>query len=184
VKKIILAVAAIIATSTTFAQQKIGYLNSTEILQAMPEYKQMSEAVEKKKAEYAKMMETMYSEYDKKTKDLQTNGATMAPAMQDMKVQEVKDLEKRMTDFEQKAQGDLQKYAGELAKPLQDKYLKGVKDVAKEQGYSYVLDQSASGLVYVPEGSSDLTQAVKTKIGANLPAPVAKPAPTAPANKR
>ena len=173
--------AAIIATSSLFAQQKIGYLNSTEILQAMPEYKQMSEAVEKKKGEYAKLMETMYTEYDKKTKELQ-NGATLAPAMQDMKIQEVKDLEKRMTDFEQKAQTDLQKYAGELAKPLQDKYLKGVKDVAKEQGYTYVLDQAASGLVYTPESGSDLTAAVKTKIGANMAPPVAKPA-TAPNRK-
>ena len=173
-KKLIIVLAAIIATQATYAQnQKIGHLNSTEILQAMPEYKQMSEAVEKKKAEYAKLMETMYSEYEKKTKELQAN-QNMAPAMQDVKVQEIKDLEKRMQDFEQKAQQDLQKYAGELAKPLQDKYMKGVQEVAKEQGYSYVLDQAANGLVYVPESGSDLTQAVKTKIGANMPPPVAK----------
>jgi outer membrane protein len=174
-KKIILAVAAIIATSTTFAQQKIGHLNSTEILQSMPEYKTMSEAVEKKKGEYAKLMETMYAEYDKKTKELQANTA-MPQAMQDVKVQEVKDLEKRMGDFEQKAQGELSTYAQTLAKPLQDKYLKGVKEVAKEQGYSYVLDLAANGVVYSPETGSDLTQAVKTKIGANMTPPVANPA--------
>ena len=56
-------------------------------------------------------------------------------------------------------------------KPLQEKYLKGVKEVAKEQGYSYILDLAAGGVVYSPETGSDITQAVKTKIGATLPVP-------------
>jgi Skp family chaperone for outer membrane proteins len=71
-------------------------------LQALPEYKQMSDAVEKKKGEYAKVMETMYSEYEKKAKDIQDNGDKMTQVVLDSKVQEVKDLEKRIGDFEQK----------------------------------------------------------------------------------
>ena len=177
-KKLIVIAATLLATTGAMAQQKVGHLNSVEIMQALPEYKQMSDAVDKKKQEYATLMQTMYGEYEKKSKDLQTNGATMAQPMQDMKVQELKDLEKRMTDFEQKAQGDLQDYAQKLAKPLQDKYTKGVKDVAKEQGYDYVLDVAANGVVYYPETGSDLTQAVKTKIGATAAAP--KPMGAAP----
>ncbi len=52
-KKLALGILLLAGTST-FAQQKIGHLNSGEILQALPEYKQMSDAVEKKKGEYAK----------------------------------------------------------------------------------------------------------------------------------
>jgi len=150
-------------------------------LQALPEYKQMSDAVEKKKGEYAKVMETMYSEYEKKAKDIQDNGDKMTQVVLDSKVQEVKDLEKRIGDFEQKAQSDLQSYAQELMKPLNDKYLKGVKEVAKENGYTYILDIAAGGVVYFPETGSDVTPLVKTKIGATLPVPSAnspKPAGT------
>ena len=177
-KKLIVIAATLLATSTTFAQQKVGHLNSVEIMQALPEYKLMSDAVDKKKGEYAAMMQNMYAEYEKKTKDLQANGATMSQVLQDSKVQELKDLEKRMNDFEQKAQSDLQDYAQKAAKPLQDKYLKGMKDVAKEQGYDYVFDVAANGIVYFPETGTDLTQAVKTKIGATAAAPM----PKAPAN--
>jgi outer membrane protein len=166
----------LLAGTSTFAQQKIGHLNSGEILQALPEYRQMSEAVEKKKGDYAKVMETMYSEYEKKAKDIQDNGDKMTQVVLDSKVQEVKDLEKRIGDFEQKAQSDLQAYAQELMKPLNDKYLKGVKEVAKENGYSYILDIAAGGVVYFPETGSDVTPLVKTKIGATLPVPSQTPA--------
>jgi len=170
-KKLIIVVAAIIATHSSFAQQKIGYLNSTDIMQSMPEYKTMSEAVEKKKGEYSKMMETMYAEYDKKTKELQAD-PNMSKPLQDSKVQELKDLEKRMNDFQQKAQSDLQAYAQEIAKPLQAKFQSAVKEISKEQGFSYVFDLAANNVVYYPEtGGFDLTPAVKMKLGANMSAP-------------
>jgi outer membrane protein len=105
----------------------------------------------------------------------------MTQVVLDSKVQEVKDLEKRIGDFEQKAQSDLQSYAQELMKPLNDKYLKGVKEVAKENGYTYIFDIAAGGVVYFPETGSDVTPLVKTKIGATLPVPSAnspKPAGT------
>jgi outer membrane protein len=181
-KKLIIVLAAIIATNCAFAQQKIGYLNSTEILQSMPEYKTMSESIEKKKGEYSKMMESMYAEYDKKTKELQAD-PNMSKPLQDTKMQELKDLEKRMNDFQQKAQGDLQAYAQEIAKPLQAKYQNAVKEVSKEQGFSYVLDLATNSVVYYPEtGGFDLSPAVKTKLGANMSAP--KPAAPKPATPR
>ncbi len=159
--------------SVAFAQQKIGHLNSSEILQALPEYKQMTDAVEKKKGDYSKIMETMYSEYEKKAKEVQEQGDKMTQVILDSKVQEIKDLEKRIGDFEQKAQEDLSKYAQELMKPLNEKYLKGVKEVARENGYAYILDIAAGGVVYYPDSGTDVTPLVKTKIGATLPAPAA-----------
>ncbi|MBS1625312.1 MAG: OmpH family outer membrane protein [Bacteroidetes bacterium] len=171
-RKLIVAIAAVFTLGTASAQtQKIGHLNSAEILQAMPEYKTMSEAVDKKKQEYAKLMESMYAEYEKKSKEVQEGGDKMTQAVLDLKVQEIKDLEKRIQDFEQKAQQDLQKYAEDQMKPLQDKYMKGVKEVSKDQGYTYIFDIAAGGVVYYPESGTDITQAVKTKIGANLPVP-------------
>ncbi|MFN8308432.1 MAG: OmpH family outer membrane protein [Chitinophagales bacterium] len=185
-KNFIAAVAAlfVIGSASAQATQKIGHLNSGEILQAMPEYKQMQEAVDKKKQEYAGVMQSMYTEYEKKSKEVQEGGEKMTQAVLDMKVQEIKDLEKRIGDFEQKAQADLGKYAEDLMKPLNDKYVKGVKDVAKEQGYSYVLDIAAGGVIYFPESGNDLTQAVKTKIGATLPVPAPKGPGAAPAGGR
>ena len=182
-KKIIIVIAAIIATHSSFGQQKIGYLNSTDIMQCMPEYQTMSTAIEKKKADYSKMMEDMYAEYDKKNKELQSD-PNMPKPLQETKVQELKDLEKRMNDFQQKAQGDLQAYAQEIAKPLQVKFQAAVKEIAKEQGFSYIFDLAANSVVYYPEtGGFDLSPSIKTKLGASATPPPAKPAPTRPAGR-
>ena len=60
---------AIIITSlfaffgTVNAQQKIGHINSLEILQAMPEFKQMNTDIDKQKQSYQKALEGMYSDY-------------------------------------------------------------------------------------------------------------------------
>lgn len=170
-KKILPFLAALIIAQTSIAQQKIGYLNSAEILQSMPEYKTMSESVDKKKAEYAKMMEDMYAEYDKKSKELQ-NAKGMDKPTQDLKMGELSDLEKRMNDFQQKAQQDLQAYAQEIIKPLQAKFQEAVKAISKEQGFSYVLDLASNGVVYYPEsGGFDLSPAIKSKLGATATPP-------------
>ena len=175
-KKLIIVIAAIIATFGASAQQKIGYLNSSDIMQCMPEYQTMSASVEKKKMEYSKMMEDMYAEYEKKNKQLQSD-PNMAKPLQETLVQELKDLEKRINDFQQKAQQDLQSYAQEIAKPLQAKFQSAVKEVAKEQGFSYIFDLAANSLVYYPEtGGFDLSPAIKTKLGATA-TPPAKSAP-------
>jgi outer membrane protein len=139
----------------------------------------MQEAVEKKKADYGKIMETMYMEYEKKAKEYQEGAEKMTPAVLELKMQELKDLEKRLGDFEQKAQADLSKFAEESMKPLNEKYVKGVKEVAKEQGFTYVLDIAQGGVIFFPEtGGYDITSLVKTKIGATLtPTPAGSTAP-------
>jgi outer membrane protein len=164
VKKIIFVLAALIATKCTFAQQKVGHVNSTEIIESMPEYKTMSNALDKKKEEYSKLIQTMYADYEKKTKELQS-ATNMSQVMQDMKVQELKDLEKRINDFQQKAQKELAAYAQDYSKPLQSKFQNAVKEVAKEQGFSYIFDLASNAVPYYPENTGDASAAVRAKLG-------------------
>jgi outer membrane protein len=53
--------------------------------------------------------------------------------------------------------------------------MEAIKNVAKEKGYSYVLDESTNSLLVAPPGD-DLLAAVKAKLGIKDPAPAAKPA--------
>jgi len=70
-KTVLVIIAAMFAfIGTTSAQQKIGHINSLDVLQAMPEFKQMTTDIEKQKQSYSKALEGMYGDYDKKQKDL------------------------------------------------------------------------------------------------------------------
>lgn len=166
-KTVLMLLVAALATSASHAQQKIGHLNSLDILQSMPEFKQMTDALEKKKADYQGMMEKMYTEYETKQKELQVmaNSATQQDAIFEAKVQELQDLQKRIQDFQDKVENDLQKQQTDLMRPINDKYLKTVKEVAKENGYSYVIDIVSGAVAYFPEDSNDITDLVLKKMG-------------------
>ena len=163
---------------TTTAQQKIGHINSVEVLQAMPEFKTMQEALQKQKDTYTKALESMYGDYDKKQKDLQalSNDKTTPDAIIESRIQELQDLQKRITDFETKVNDDLQKMQQEKLQPINDKYLKAVKEVAQANGYAYVIDIVSGAVAYYPEATNDVTPLVMKNLG--ISPSVQKPANT------
>jgi outer membrane protein len=50
--------------------------------------------------------------------------------------------------------------------PMIEKANQAIEDVAKENGYTYILDTSAGTVLYFPE-SDDILPLVKTKLGLN-----------------
>jgi outer membrane protein len=152
---------------TASAQQKIGHINSLDILQAMPEFKQMNTDIDKQKQTYQKALETMYTEYEALQKKIQEGSKTPGTpdAILESQIQELQDKQKRIQDFESKVNDDLQKLQQEKLKPINDKYLKAVKEVATGNGYSYILDVVSGAVAYYPEGTDDVTSLVMKKLG-------------------
>jgi len=173
-KPSLLIIAAMIAfIGTLSAQQKIGHLNSYDILQVMPEFKQMSADLEKQKQAYTKALESMYGDYEKKQRDLQaiSNDKSTPDAIIESKIQELQDLQKRIQDFEEKVNNDLQKMQQDKLKPINDKYLKAVKEVAQANNYAYVLDVVSGSVAYFTEGQNDVTDLVMKKLGISATTP-------------
>jgi len=167
-KTVLVIIAAVFAMAGTVnAQQKIGHINSVEVLQAMPEFKQMTNDLQKQKDSYTKALEGMYGDYDKKQKELQAlsqDKSTPDPILES-KIQELQDLQKRIQDFEAKVNDDLQKAQQDKLKPINEKYLKAVKEVATGNGFSYIIDIVQGAVAYYPEGQNDVTDLVMKKMG-------------------
>jgi len=182
-KKIIrsfVAGAILITASFTNAHaQKIAHINLDSLQKLMPEHKK----AELDMQEYAKQLEsqitamqaelqTKYAEYQEKSKD-------MAEIVRASKEKELNDLNQRIQDFQQQAQLDYQKKSAELSKPLFEKAKKAIEQVAKENGYKYVLDTS-SGMVLYSEPTEDIMHLVVKKLGITATAPTTTTAPVAP----
>ena len=170
-KTVLVIIVAVFAfAGTVSAQQKLGHINSIDVLQAMPEFKQMSTDIQKQKESYSKALEGMYGDYDKKQKDLQalSQDKSTADPILESKIQELQDLQKRIQDFEAKVNDDLQKLQQEKLKPINEKYLKAVKEVAIANGYAYVLDIVQGSVAYYTEGQNDVTDLVMKKLGITL----------------
>ncbi len=151
----------------SFAQQKYGHINSQEIQESMPEYKQLLATLDRKRAEQEKSLKNMYAQYQKGMEELQQFGPDLMVAVREEKMLELQKLQQDIETLQQTADAQLDQLHIKLLKPLNDKYLKIVNAVAKENGYTYIFDIATGSVVYYPENSGDITDLVKKKMGIN-----------------
>jgi outer membrane protein len=176
--KITFVSALIIACSFTGKAQKIAHINLDSLISIMPETKTATQSVQ----DYAKQLETqvtaMQTELQTKYEDYQAKQTDMPALVKASKEKELNDLNQRIQDFQQQAQTDYQKKSAELSKPVYEKAKKAIDQVAKDNGYRYVLDTS-TGMVIYNEPADDIFMLAVKKLGITLPPPGTTPAPNA-----
>ena len=156
----------VVAISTTvFAQKsaKIGHINSNDLLSAMPERTAIQKELEDHANQLRATLEAMRKEYETKVNEFQTKQDVMTDVIKQSKVKEITDLEARITEFQQTAEADLQKKEQDLLQPVIDKAKEAINTVAKEEGYTYILDSSVGVVLYSVE-TDDILPAVKKKL--------------------
>lgn len=161
--KNVLLIVAILFTTTVFGQ-KLGHINSNELLQSMPERSQVEEEIKKYAEELESQLSAMTKEYQSKVQTYQQNQATMSESIKQDKIREITNLEERINDFQQTAQEDLQEREEKLLKPIIDKAKGAIEDVAKENDYTYIFDSGVGVLLYQKD-SDNIMPLVKKKLG-------------------
>jgi len=164
-KKIVLFLACgLLLGNVAFAQLKLGYINSNQLLEMMPDAKKADSNLKAYAKSYQDQMETMGKEYQKKVQEFQAQEKTMTEAMKEVKYKEIQQLAERMQSTEQSAQEKIASKKQELFAPILDKAEKAIKDVAKTNNFDYVFDTSMGNVLYFKE-SDDILPLVKTKLG-------------------
>jgi len=165
--KKILFLLAIVISVASFGQgkQKFGHINSNDLLQAMPENQQARDALQQHSKELENQLMAMQAELEQKYNDYLAKKDSLSPLIQQTRETELNDLNQRIQSFQQTAQQDLQAKESELLQPIIEKARNTIREISKEQGYTYVFDTSTGALVYWPEESDDLLPLVKTKLG-------------------
>ena len=158
---ICLVVAALFAAE---AQNKLGYINSNELLSIMPQSMEMQTELQS----YAKGLESslaaMQAEGEKKLADYQQNEATMSELVKQDKIRELESIQQRILEFQQSAQESLAAKEQELITPILDKARKAIEDVAKEENFTYIFDASTGNILYAKE-NENILPLVKAKLG-------------------
>ncbi len=164
-KKTLLIICLGIATLfAAEAQNKLGYINSNELLSIMPQSIEMQTELQS----YAKGLESslaaMQAEGEKKLADYQQNEATMSELVKQDKIRELESIQQRILEFQQNAQESLAAKEQELITPILDKARKAIEDVAKEENFTYIFDASTGNILYA-EKSENILPLVKAKLG-------------------
>lgn len=161
---------ALVAVSMMFvgnlanAQAKIGHIAFDELVGQMPEAKTVQTTLAAYQKDWEGQIQSFSEEYSKKVKEYQDGLKTMSDAVKATKESELQDLQNRGTQLQEKARTAITTKQEELTKPLVEKVRTAVAGVAKEKGYTYVLNSSQTDLIVAPEGDN-LLAAVKLKLG-------------------
>ncbi|NEU07806.1 OmpH family outer membrane protein [Flavihumibacter sp. R14] len=179
-KVAVVAVGLLFAGNAVNAQQKLGHINSADLLQAMPEMKTADASFQTFAKAKQSTLEKMDAERQKKIGLYTEKSKTISEANKEVVgkeiqalVIEIQDMEKRLGEAQQKSEEELQAKRTELYQPVFKKAEDAVKTVAKEKGYAYVFDISQPGVVYF-DGGDDMLAAVKAKLGITAAAPAPK----------
>jgi len=163
--KALLLVACLFLGLNTQAQ-KVGHLDGAGFLTSMSDYK----SAEKQLETYTKQLESQYKnmveKYQREAADIerQIQEGLLTPVQIEEKRQYFAQQEKKIAEFEVDAQRKTLKKRDELLTPILTRVEDAIKSVAKANGYTYVLDTSAGGVLYAAD-SEDITSLVRSKLG-------------------
>lgn len=142
--KHLLFVVTIMLSLSSFAQTKIGHVNSQKLLDTLPSRKEALKKLDefkndgmKELQEMQKAFEVAYAKFLEKEKD-------MSPVLRQMEEDKLRkrqqDIETRQSELEQQ----MQVYNEELNKPILDRIQKSVEIIAERKKLNYIIDESVT----------------------------------------
>ena len=166
-KRLIMVLVAVIATSVATYAQNYIVVNSEKIFKSIDAY---NNAI----AELDRLADSYQSQVDAKFKAVETlynnympRKSSMSAASQAAAENQILAKEQEATKFQESifgTDGTLMKKRIELIQPIQQRVFKAIEEYAKEKGYELVLDvaQNAEVLYYSPK--ADHTQAIIERV--------------------
>lgn len=183
--KILLLVVSLMLVSSTMAQQKIGWIDSQEIMKQYPDAVEAQGKLDALVAQWQGDINKLQSQFQQEADDYQKRRLILPEQQQVQEENNLSDMQKKIVDLRNKyfgQNGDLYQQQNAIMQPVQANILQAIQDVAKGGGYDYVFDKSGQVLLMYSNPNYDLTQQVldKLKITTNKPVTTLPGAPTQP----
>ena len=160
-KKFIIAM--LLIAPMALSAQKFGHINTQELFAQMPEMNQVKQKMDTIQSQYENQLASMNEEFQRKAQDYQSQEATMADAVKQIRQQELQEMQQRIQIFYQTAEQDIQKKQQELLTPVHERMTKAIKAVGERENFTYIFDSAA--MVHIGADATDVTPAVKKELG-------------------
>ena len=174
--KNILAAVVVLAllTGLSAAQQKIGHVSTDAIMKQLPDAQDAQKQLDAIVVDWQNELNKMQQDWQRKFDDYDQKKLIMTDARRSEAERDLRELDQRIADYRGQKfgqNGELFQKQNELMKPVQDRVFKAIEEVAKEEGYDYVLDKSGEILMMYANEKNDLTPKVLQKLQASIAAP-------------
>ncbi len=162
-KQFLILIAFVTIAVTSVSAQKIGFLNTNELLVQMPEVKKADSLLVRYRDDMQKVYASYVMEYQQKLADYQNNSAGWSEVMLEAAEEDLGNAQIRINEYEQQSAEKLAQKKQELYDPILEKVKAAIKQVGEENKFTTILDNTA--LLYVGTDAIDILPLVKKKLG-------------------
>ena len=177
-KKILMLV--LFVAPLSLAAQKFAHFDYSSIMQAMPEFKKAQTELETMGKQFQDELQNMEKEINTKIQKYQSEVNDKTPEnIRNRRAQEIQDLQQRYQQAGQDNEQAFNEARQKKMQPIMQKVMDAVNSIAKEGGYVYIIDKTASqqgGIVINETLSEDVTKRIAAKLGISAAALTAAPA--------
>ncbi|NOT52145.1 MAG: OmpH family outer membrane protein [Chitinophagaceae bacterium] len=176
---VLIAAVGLLMAGSASAQTKIAYVRIDDIVSVMPDLAPEKINMDTVGAQFVKdsvmpRLNYVQSEYNRKLTEY--SDSTKPKSVRDLILKDLQAFQEELSNADAQIQQAQQYKQQELLKPYYAKAKKAIEQVAKEKGYTHVMNTDV--FLVAPE-ADDISLAVVAKLGIKLPNPPAnnKPAP-------
>lgn len=163
-KSLLAITAVMIMTASASNAQKIGHINLQDLVKDMPETKKVQDSLASIQQTWELILKDGQTELERKYNEINTN-KTWTAAQRALKEKDFEELRAKLERTNQQAQEEIQEKQTTLQEPVYEKAKKIINEVAKELGYTTVINSTGGYVLLVASASDDLMSAVKKKMG-------------------
>ena len=153
-------IACLIFTGLNFNAQKLGHVNSQEIMLELPDYEQARKELESYQSDIMKELEMFQKLIEEFYQDYQQNMEGMSAETRQRKEADLMERQQNLEKKKYEAQTKLQEKEQQLLQQIMVKVNTAVKELAEKEGYTYVYE--ATTLLYA--GGEDISNKVRKKL--------------------
>lgn len=166
-KILVLVFAAMLVLPIASIAQKLGHINSQELLSLMPESKTAESQLKAKTQEVETQMKDLQTQYQSLFTEYAEamEAGTMSAEAQKAKEDSLQAMQGKIKAYQEQARKDLDKLQSDLLSPIFEKANKAIQEVGTKNGFTYIFDTSARSIVFVSPSSQDVLPLVKTELG-------------------
>ena len=154
-------VACLIFTGFTINAQKLGHVNSQEIMLELPDYEDARKELESYQSDIMKELEMFQKLIEEFYQDYQQNMEGMSAETRQRKEADLMERQQNLEKKKYEAQTKLQEKEQQLLQQIMVKVNNAVKELAEKEGYTYVYEEAT--LLYA--GGEDISNKVREKLG-------------------
>ncbi|HUI29442.1 MAG TPA: OmpH family outer membrane protein [Candidatus Acidoferrales bacterium] len=158
---------AMMVSSVAFGQQKIGWVDSQEIMKQLPDAVEAQGKLDALVAQWQGEISKLQTQLQQEADDYQKRRLILPEQARVQEENKLADMQKKVSDLRNQRfgqNGDLFQQQNNIMRPVQEKVVQAIQDVAKEQGYDYIFDKSGQVLLMYANDKYDVTSLVLDKL--------------------